>query len=142
MARDPFRVLSMVRRHAIEQARQALAACMRAEAAAMDRIRMIDEALERDRQASRTAEHTYQFLEMAAIRLEAIKAERQAAAATLAAAASRSAEARNIVVAARTAAEAVTTLIDEHKAADELEANRRTQHALDDMTRARHGGRR
>jgi hypothetical protein len=41
------------------------------------------------------------------------------------------------VVAARVATQALETLIAERAAADLVEANRREQHALDDMTRNR-----
>ena len=44
---------------------------------------------------------------------------------------------RAAVVAARMAAEAVETLSVERAAADEIDANRREQHVLDDMARTR-----
>ena len=84
------------------------------------------------------AEQDHNFYEMSAIWLKSINAERAVAVEALAVSMSRSADARNTVAAARTAAEAVNTLIAEHAAEAEAEANRRLQHALDDMARLRH----
>jgi hypothetical protein len=48
MARDPLKILSVVRQRAVDRQRQALAACLQAEAAAEDRIQALDEAVRRD----------------------------------------------------------------------------------------------
>ena len=65
------------------------------------------------------------------------EAERVSAEVALTAARARSEAARIAVVAAQTAAEAVETLIAKRALSDEKDANRREQHALDDMTRTR-----
>ena len=54
MARDPLKVLSVVRQRAVDQQRQALAICLKAEAAAEDRIRMLDAAVVRDQALAET----------------------------------------------------------------------------------------
>ena len=137
MARDPLQILRSVRRRATEQARYALAACLTAEAAVSDKIRSIDHAVLRDREASAAWQDAYRFLEMSALRQEAVRTECRIATADHAAAAARSAEARGVVAAARTAAEAVEQLISERKAAAQIEAAKREQHVLDDIARAR-----
>lgn len=142
MARDSLRILLSVRQHAVEQSRQALGACLSAEAVLADRIRSLDDAARRDREMGGTWEDGLQFHEMAAIRLVTMRAVRLALTAELAAAEGRSAVARTTVTAARAAAEAVEQLIEERQAASATEASRREQHALDDTTRTRHVGRR
>ena len=137
MARDPLRILQTVRRRSVEAARYALGACQTAEAQAADKIRAIDDAAQRDRMAHSQVPEAPQFLDMFVRRVAATEAERRAAASALADAQAQSAAARAAVAEARAAAEAVETLIAERAAAEEIEANRRDQHALDDMTRGR-----
>jgi hypothetical protein len=137
MARDPMRMLRRVRRHGVEQARLALAACRTAEATAVERLLAVDEAARRDRAASQAVPEGHFFLDMFARRIEAGAAERRAAEAVLAAAQAESAAARTVLVEARTAAEAVETLTAERAEAVEVDGRRREQHALDDMARTR-----
>jgi hypothetical protein len=137
MPREPMQVLLSIRRRAVEQARYALAACLTAESAIADKIRSLDAAMQKDHQATETWQDAHQFVELSAARREVSRAERQAAAADLAAAAERSAEVRSLVAAARTAAEAVEQLIAEREAAQRAEADRREQHVLDDIARRR-----
>jgi flagellar protein FliJ len=137
MARDPIRILLMVRRQAVEDARRVLAACLTAEAAAAVRLQQIDDEAQENRSAQLTIEDAHRFLETFARRVQASGAQRYGAEADLTAAQAQTAEARTAVVAARVATQALETLIAERAAADLVEANRREQHALDDMTRNR-----
>jgi hypothetical protein len=137
MARDSIRILRAVRRRSVEQARYALAACLTAEAQAAAAVQAVADAARRDRAAHPAVEYSHQFLEMFVRRLRVSDAKRLAAEAALTTAQARSAEARAAVVAARMAAEVVEALSVERAVADELEANRREQHALDDMARSR-----
>jgi flagellar export protein FliJ len=137
MARDPLRMLRTVRRHAVEQARHALAACLSREAAAAEQVRAIDEARERDRAAGCQVEEAHQFIDMFTLRLQVGAAERDAAETALSAVRAAAGEARSALVAARMAAESVETLVAERADAAEADANRREQHALDDMARTR-----
>jgi flagellar biosynthesis chaperone FliJ len=141
MARDSLEILRAVRRRSVEEARYALGACLTAEAQAAAAVQAITDAARRDRAAYQAAEHSHQFLEMFVCGLRASDAKRLAAEVALTAAQARSAEARAVVVAARMAAEAVETLNVERAAAAELEANRREQHALDDIARTRFNSR-
>jgi hypothetical protein len=93
MAGDPLLALQAVRRRAVEAARQALAACLQAEAEITDRISALDEAARRDRAVSCAWQDGHQFLEMAATRAAAARAERSTAALQLTAAAARSQDA-------------------------------------------------
>jgi hypothetical protein len=130
-------MLRTIRRHAVEQARHALAACQRTEIEAADKLRTIDEAAERDRVAKRSLAEAYCFIDMFALRLQASAPERHAAEAALTAARAAAADARAALVAARMAAESVETLVAERADAAEADASRGEQHALDDMARTR-----
>lgn len=141
MARDPLSTLHAVRQRTVEQARQALGACLTAEAEVMDRIRMLDDAGRRDREAVGTVNDDHQFMDMFAVRRETIRTDRRTAVADLVAMEGRSTEARATVAAARTAAEAVEQLIGERAAAERFEAARREQHELDDIVRRRQAAR-
>jgi flagellar biosynthesis chaperone FliJ len=137
MARDPLRILLSMRRRSVEQARQALAGRLAAETEVADRIRLLDDATRRDREAGGAWPDSHQFLEMSASRLEVVQAERQSLAADLTAAERGAAEARGVVSTARTAAEAVEELISQREAASQADATRREQHGLDDIARTR-----
>ncbi|WP_158932381.1 hypothetical protein [Acidisphaera sp. S103] len=135
MVRDPLKILLSVRRRSVEQARYALGACLAAEAAIADRIRSLDGAAARDRQTGRAWQDSHQFMEMTAIHLATLQAERRSILADLAVAEDRSGQARGVVAAERAAAEAVDQLMQERQAAVQAEANRREQHVLDDIAR-------
>jgi VIT1/CCC1 family predicted Fe2+/Mn2+ transporter len=137
MAANSIRILRSVRRRSVEEARSALGACLATEAQAVDAFEAIVEQARRDRAAHQTVEEPHQFLEMFVRRSGVAEAERLSAEAALTAARARSEAARIAVVAAQTAAEAVETLIAARALSDEEDANRREQHALDDMTRTR-----
>jgi hypothetical protein len=137
MARDPLLVLHAMRRRAVEQARYALGSCLQAEADVANRARLLDETMLRDREAGGAWQDAHQFLEMAAIRSDQVRAERQIVAAEMVKVSIRSGEARNVVTAARTAAEAVEQLIGERTAATRATAATREQHVMDDIARLR-----
>lgn len=135
MARDPLRILLSVRRRSVEQARYALGACLADEAAAAGKIIALDHAAARDCATAGAWPDSFQFREMAAMRLAATHAERQAIGAELMAAEDRSTQARGVVATERAAAEAVEQLIQQRDAAVLAETNRRDQHTLDDIAR-------
>jgi hypothetical protein len=137
MARDPLLVLHAMRRRAVEHARYALGSCLQAEADVANRARLLDETMRRDREAGGAWQDAHQFLEMAAIRSDQVRAERQIVAAEMVKVSIRSGEARNVVTAARTAAEAVEQLIGERTAATRATAATREQHVMDDIARLR-----
>ena len=139
MARDPLRILLAIRRRAVEQARYALGTCLATEAEIGERIWSLDDTARRDREAGGAWQDAHQFSEMTAIRLEAKQAERRALKADLTLAEGHSADARGILTAARTAAEAVAQLAGDRAAAAQAELDRREQHVLDDIARARRG---
>jgi hypothetical protein len=138
MADDKLRVLHALRRRAVEQARYALGTCLKAEAEVAERIRLLDAAARRDREACEAWQHAPQFLEMAAMRQEYVRSERRTMEAEMVMVSTRSGEARDVVTAARSAAEAVEQLIDERAAATSAAAATREQHVLDDIARGRH----
>jgi hypothetical protein len=113
-----------------------LAACLAEETAAADRIRVLDEDRRQDHVIHGSWPDAHHFQEISASHLEAIRARRQTAAASLLAAESGSSEARGVVTAARAAAEAVEQLINERDAHNRAEADRQQQHAVDDIARS------
>lgn len=135
MAADKLRTLHTVRRLEVDQARQALGQCLRAEAEAEQRIATLDDKLRRDRAAE--IEGAHWFIDMFAARFATVHADYRTAIDVLAAARARSAEARSLVVSARTAMEVVEQLIAERDVAKRAEAARRDQHTLDDIARTR-----
>ena len=135
MARDPLIVLLAVRRRSVDHQRQALAACLVAEAAAADRIRSLDEAMARDRDLTDESPDHLQFRDIFLATRRHLLAEGRTAFAALAEAGSHSAEARGHFATARLAAEAVERLIAERRLAARAEADRRSQHELDDIAR-------
>jgi flagellar biosynthesis chaperone FliJ len=137
MARNPLQILLSMRRRSVEQARYALGACLATEAQAADRIRSLDDTVRRDRETVRAWQDSHQFMEMSAVRLDAMLGQRRTMLAELAMAETRSAQARGVVAAARTAAEAVEQLMGERAVADRAEADKREQHVLDDIARGR-----
>jgi carboxylesterase type B len=139
VARDPLGILRALRQREVEHARQALAVCVHAEAAAADRIAAIDDAVRLDREANRDVAGANRFADMFSLRLAAVQAKRVGAVADQVVARDRSAAARDAVVTARTAAKSVETLIGERLAEAEVEGAKREQHVLDDISRARFG---
>ena len=139
VARDALRSVRIVRQRMVEQARYALAVCLQSEAEAEARIRAIDAAIAQDRAAHQLVEDAHQFHETFAMRDRARLVERGSAEAILAAVKARSAEARGAVAEARTGMKAVETLMTERQVAADAEAERRAQHALDDVVRGRAG---
>jgi hypothetical protein len=112
--------------------------CLKAEATASEAIRSIDEAVDRERAL---ADHSPRetSMEMFVIWLERARAERLAAVASLASAEAQTATARAVVAAARSAARVVEYTIEERADVARAEAEKRDQHAMDDISRGRHG---
>jgi flagellar biosynthesis chaperone FliJ len=136
MVRNPLLILRAVRQRAVEQARQGLAACLRIETEATIQMDALTEAVRRDQTAGEHMPEAYQFLQLFANRLDAIRARRVVAVADLTAAQARVTEARAVVVAARTQAEAVEQLITEQVTARLALAESKAQHEMDDIARA------
>src|SRR3954468_4265730 len=135
MARDPLKVLSAVRRRAVDQQRQALAACLEAEAVAEDRIRTLDAAVVRDQALAEIVPDPLLFRDIFIATRQHLRAEQQVSRVALADAERQTDEARGHLAGARLAAEAVERLITERTAAARAEADRRAQHVLDDIAR-------
>jgi flagellar biosynthesis chaperone FliJ len=135
MARDPLKVLSVVRQRAVDQRRQALAACLTAEAAAEDRIRRLEEAVRHDQARADAAPDPMLFHDIFIATRRHWRTEQQVSRVALAEAGRQAEEARGALATARLAAEAVDRLIAERTAAAQAEADRRAQHVLDDVAR-------
>ena len=137
MARDQMDVLLTIRRRAVDKSRQALAGCLKVEAAALEAVRAIDAAVMRERAfADRFPEQPHR-MEVFALWSERVAAERLGAAAALAYGESQTVAARAVLASARSAARAVERTIEERAALARAEAEKRDQHAMDDITRGR-----
>jgi hypothetical protein len=142
MPRDPRATLHAGRRRTVEQARQALAMCLAAEADTLDRIAALDASASRDRDAATVMADDPRFLDMFAVRRETTRTDRRIAVTGLMALEDSTAAARANVVAARTATERVEQFMAERAEAERAGAASRTQHALDDIARFRQSGQR
>jgi hypothetical protein len=138
MARDKMDVLLTIRRRAIDKSRQTLARCLRVEAAAFEALRAIDDAVLRERALADRFPELPHGMEVFARWSERVGAERLGAAAALADGEAQSAAARAVLASARSAARAVERTIEERTAVALAEAEKRDQHAMDDITRGRH----
>jgi hypothetical protein len=138
MARDKMDVLLTIRRRAIDKSRQSLARCLRVEAAASEALRAIDDAVLRERALADRFPELPHGMEVFAHWSVRVSAERLAAAAALADGEAQSAAARAVLASARSAARVVERTIEERAAVARAEAEKRDQHAMDDITRGRH----
>jgi flagellar biosynthesis chaperone FliJ len=136
MARDPLAVLLVLRQRFVDQQRQALAACLVAETAAGNTVRLLDAAMERDRDVADGVPEHLQFRDIFIATRQHLRGQRETAVTCLAGARNRSDQARENLAGARLAAEAVERLIKERTLAARAEADRRAQHELDDIARA------
>jgi hypothetical protein len=137
MPRDPLNVLLALRRHAVDQRRKALADCLMREAEAAARIAALEEAIRRDAEAAGTFKDHQHFRDVFLATRRYLMAERQSAAAALTDAEAFSEEARGHLAVSRLDAEAVERLIAERALIALTTADRRAQHELDDIARAR-----
>jgi hypothetical protein len=133
MPRDSLNVLLLLRQQEVDRQRQELADCSAAEIRAAGTVRAIDAALARDSEDGSADGLLFRDIVLAT--RQHLRAQRQHAVAALAEAEARSDDARGRLAAARLAAEAVDRLILERRAA--ARAERRAQHALDDIARSR-----
>ena len=148
---DKLRVLLTVRERTVDEARQALAACVAAETAAMDAIRAVDATIHRERAAAdrfNAAQplgskqiNTQLGREMFAAWSVRARALRQAAVMRLAEAEVRTGEARAVLGAARTAVRVAERLVADREEARRAAAEALDMHALDDIGRERHRAR-
>jgi hypothetical protein len=138
MARDKMEVLLTIRRRAIDKSHQALARCLTVEAAASEALRAIDDAVLRERALADRFPELSHGMEVFAHWSVRVSAERLGAVAALADGEAQSAAARAVLASARSAARAVERTIEERTAVARAEAEKRDQHAMDDITRGRH----
>ena len=141
MGRDPLGVLLTVRQRTVDQSRQALAACLKAETAAIEAIRSIDYVIDQEQDAANQFPEHHCGTDTVAAWLGRVRAERMQAVATLAAAETQTAAARAVLLAARSAVQAVQHTIAERAVVARAEADKREQHDLDELARTRQGAR-
>lgn len=138
MRRDPLRLLLRLRQQAVEEARRALAASLKAEAeAAAARDGILQQAA-RDRGHEATlAGLSPSLLTAATLGSDRLAHRQRQAQVMVQRAGQETAVRRERVVAERTQAEAVAALLAEREAKTSRYAEKKLAHALDDMARAR-----
>jgi hypothetical protein len=138
VAVDKLRVLLRLRERTLDQAREALAECVAAETAAMDAIRAVDTAIQRERMAADQSGEAGQGREMFAAWSARARAIRAAAVRTLMEAEGQTAEARGVLTAARSAVRVVERLSEERAVTEQAAADAIERHTLDDVAREQH----
>jgi flagellar export protein FliJ len=137
MPRDPLQILHAVRRRGVDAAATVIAARVATESAAQRRLLAIDAARQRERDSAAKQPDSYQFQDMAALRLRKLQADHAAAQTDLDAAESQTRTAREHLLEQRTAEKSVATLVEQREATALANALRREQHTLDDIARQR-----
>lgn len=136
MGRDPLLILLKLRMQAVDHARRQVAACMEGEQRILTHLESIDEAYRLDQAARGTMTEPWRHEDMFSASRRRHAERKQVLENELRAAKTRSEAARHGLSMARRAAEAVERLAELRRSEAQEEANRRQQHALDDVTRA------
>lgn len=132
MADDPLDVLLRLRRLTIDQARQALAECLRAETAAARRCEAIAEDVARQMQAATALTADDRAVEDFANWLRHTLPAQAAADAALLNAETQTREARFVLSAARAGVRAVESMLERKAAEQHVRAGRAEQSELDE----------
>jgi flagellar export protein FliJ len=135
MTRDPLEALLRLRRLAADEARSALADCLRNEDAAVQAIAAIVAAIERETDAASSLATGDAEVEAFATWLRRMRPRQHAAHLAEDQAEAETARARIILATARTAVQAAEDMLEEHAAARRANAERRAQYDLDEVTR-------
>ncbi len=138
MARDKLQVLLTLREQTVDQARQALTVCIASETAAVDAVRAMDTAVQRERAAVGQLPDVERAMEMFATWSARVRSRREAEVAALALAEDRTGQARAVLAAARASVRVVERLAADRLAAELSAAEARERHALDDIAREQH----
>jgi flagellar export protein FliJ len=135
MTRDPLEALLRLRRLAADEARSALADCLRNEDTAVQAIAAIEAAIERETAAATSLAVGDAEVEAFAAWLRRIRPKQHAAHVAEDQAEADTARARIMLAVARTAVQAAEDMLEEHAAARRAEAERRAQYDLDEVGR-------
>jgi flagellar export protein FliJ len=133
MARDPLYSLVRLRRLAVDEARGALADCLRGEEAAEAVVARIAASIERETDVATSLSTSDAEVEAFAAWLRRIRPEQHAAHAAQDQAAIETARARAIVAVARAALQAAEDMVERHEAERRAEAERQAQRDLDEV---------
>src|SRR5487761_2092713 len=112
MARDPLEALLRLRRLAVDEARRGVAACLDAEAEAMQAVARLKQAIERETEAASSLATNDADVEAFAAWLRRIRPEQAAAHAAREQAETETARARTVLAAARAAARAAEAMLE------------------------------
>lgn len=138
MKDSSMRTLLRLRQAAVDEARQALAACLRTEAAARAALRELDAAVEREAEAATGLDVEDRAVEQFAVWLRRMRIDRERGEEALATAEAGSAEARAVLSVSMAAAESLERLIEQRTNARLVADEARDRRALDEVrTRSR-----
>ena len=138
MPRDPLDILVRLRRLAVDQARKALADCLRTEAAAEASVARIAAAIERETDAAESLSATDADVEAFAAWLRRIRPEQHAAQEAQEQAETETLRMRAVVASARAAVQAAEDLVERHQAARRADELRSVQHEIDEVATQGH----
>jgi flagellar export protein FliJ len=133
MTRDPLEALLRLRRLAADEARRSLADSLRAEDQAVQAIAVIEAAIERETEAATNLAAGDAEVEAFSAWLRRIRPKQHAAYAAGDHAEAETARARIVLAAARAAVQAAEEMLEKQAAARQAEAERKEQHALDEV---------
>ena len=133
MSRDPLDALVRLRRLAVDQARKALADCLRTEEAAEASVARIAAAIDRETDAAASLSTTDAEVEAYAAWLRRIRPEQHAAHEAQDQAEAETLRMRAVVASARAAVQAAEDMVERHEAARRAEELRLAQRDIDEV---------
>jgi flagellar export protein FliJ len=132
MMHGPLEALLRLRRMAADEARRALAECLRAESEAAAAVAAIETAIDREAEAATSLSVGDAEVEAFAAWLRRIRPKQQAALAAEEAAETATAQARMVLGAARAGVRAAEEMLEKHAAVEQAAAERRAQNEIDE----------
>lgn len=138
MSRDPLDALVRLRRLAVDQARRALADCLRSEEETEAAVARIAAAIERETDAATDLSTSDADVETFAAWLRRVRPEQHAAHAALDQAEVETIRARAVVAAARAAVRAAEEMVERHEAERRADAARHAQREIDEAAAQTH----
>jgi flagellar export protein FliJ len=138
MSRDPLDALVRLRRLAVDEARKALAECLRTEEATEASVARIAAAIERETDAAASLSTSDAEVEAFVAWLHRIRPEQHSAHEAQDEARAETLRMRAVVSAARAAAEAAEELVERHEAARRADEQRQAQRDIDEAAAQGH----
>lgn len=133
MRDDAIRALLRLRQIAQDEARLLLSGCLERESATAGRVRVIERAIQTETEHASSLDGSDATVETFAVWLRRARADLADATGALQEAEAQTHEARAVLNASRSAVEAVEAELRRREVAQQVDADRREQHALDEV---------